>query len=158
MNLYIPKAARDYDDWADSDLVFLNFMVSLTGRDNATTIYHFHTEDFYRLLGLDGNCILYEHPSIDRVRRLFRIGFLNDNTISVQYKPELYKAQNGGRRMPNQISKVHGKIWDEKALRTYFYVMGRTAAGNYLEDNPEGTTYKEKVESVIPYAYVWKAI
>ena len=159
MLVNIPRFAEDYDDWTDHEKVFMHLMLNLTGMDGALTVFHFYHEDFCNILGYDKNTHYW--TKVENLRRIFVIGFVNDDTVTVQYKPSVFRKQNGGRSNRNgkgKITKGKGYVTNHKALNVHYYLMGRTASGDFTSPNEDNSFYNHTEESVIHYPYKWRAM
>lgn len=146
MQIYYPRVADNYDDWTEGEYVFLNFMLHCMLKEGSMTAFNIHEDDMRRMLLVNAENCLYKSDNYERLSRVFNMAFLNEANVQIQLKKEVYNRINGGRnqkdgssRMPIAAANIHTKA----ALCTHFYIMGRVASGDYID--------QEESEVIRPY-------
>jgi len=149
VKLKVPISAARYDDWSDDELLCLAFMLWCTRQEGVFTQYYMYTSDFFHLLGTSNR--KNGHDSLlQNIRRIFKVGPINDWTTRFEYNLELLNHQ----KYNNTINLHEVTITDPVTIARWSYVVGRCSDPTLIYDHT--STYKSRGTS--PQDFFWKQL
>lgn len=133
LNIRIPRVWLEADKWTDREKVFLGFLYLLIKKYGWYTQFYMHFTDIRIMNGYDNILNKTFTKKFDKLRKILRLGFLNEYTVSVF--PKEHNQRLGRLGLPAAETEV---IHDMSAIQIWFYLMGRFADKNLIVDHKEG--------------------
>jgi hypothetical protein len=149
ITLKVPVSVAKYDDWSDDELLCLSFMLWCTKREGVFTQYYIYTSDIFHLLG-QINRKNSHNILLKRIRRIFKVGRINDFTSRFEYNLELLNDQADN----NRVNMHEVTITDPNTINRWSYLVGRCTDPTLIED------YKSSYKGIgtSPQTYFWKQL
>jgi hypothetical protein len=133
LNIRIPRVWLQADEWTDREKVFLGFLYLLIKKHGWSTKYYIHFNDIRIMCGYDNVGNRSFTLKFDKLRKILRIGFLNEYTTTVY--PLEHNQRLGRLGLPAAETEV---LNDMNSIQIWFYLMGRFADKNLIVDHEEG--------------------
>ena len=147
VKLKVPVSVARYNDWSDDELLCLSFMLWCTKQEGVFAQYYMYTTDLFHLLGTINRKNGHD-TFLTRLRRIFKIGRINDFTTRFEYDLELLNDQPDNYR----INMHEVTITDPITIARWSYLVGRCTDPTLIYDHV--STYKSHGTS--PQTYFWK--
>lgn len=149
VKLKVPISAARYNDWSDDELLCLAFMLWCTKQESVFTQFYMYTGDLFQLLGEINRKNAHE-ILLKRIRRIFKVGRINDFTSRFEYDLELLNHQPDN----NRINQHEVTITDPNTINRWSYIVGRCTDPTLIQDHK--STYKGIGTS--PQGFFWKQL
>ena len=143
LQIKIPAYALKYKDWNDHELVFLSFLYWVWRQPdiNKSTQICMYVGDVMKIL--NQYAVKHGHiQALDNVRRVFKVGKLNNYTLSVRMSDDLKMALSSN----GQITGAEVSLFDPGAIGIWYYLAGRCTDSEIIVDTEE--TYRKKQRAV----------